>query len=262
MVPEPIISARLLLQHAASLSHSGLLALYNEPIPHQIFSYYKLLIKRRSKHEPLPYILGHIFFMDFVLKIRPGVFIPRPETEVLVEVARKKLRERQGIVIDVGTGTGAIAIALARFCPHLSLIGIDINQKAISLARKNARLHKLGDRVIFRWGDISNAELPRAIAVVANPPYIPTPQLPRLPSQIRLYEPMEALDGGEDGLEVIRKIVSRASEILMSSGYLLLEVGEGQSVKVKEILVENGYRDVEGFRDLLKIERVILGIKV
>jgi len=199
--------------------------------------------------------------MDFALEIRRGVFIPRPETETLVEVAIRKLKGKRGIVIDVGTGTGAIAIALARFCPDISVIGIDISKEAIALARRNARINGVRDRVAFRWADISDVELPKAIAVISNPPYIPTSQIPRLPLQIRLYEPLKALDGGEDGLEVIRRIVSRARDILLPGGYLLLEVGEGQSEKVREILVENGYKDIEVFKDLLKIDRVVVGVK-
>ncbi len=260
-VPEPVLSARLLLQHATYRSHSGLLLLYNKPILPQILAYYRFLINRRKRFEPLPYILGYHYFMDFTLEIRRGVFIPRPETEILVEVAIKKLRDKKGIVIDMGTGTGAIAIALARFCPGLSLIGIDISREAIALARRNARLNGVGSRIIFRRADISNAELPQAVAIISNPPYIPTYQLPRLPLQIRLYEPMEALDGGEDGLEIIRLIVSRAREILLPGGYLILEVGEGQSERVKEIFIQNGFEDVEVFKDLLKIERIVSGVR-
>lgn len=260
-IPEPILSARLLLQHASSRSLTDFLELYDKPIIPQIFSYYRFLINQRKKHEPLPYLLGYHYFMDFVLEIKRGVFIPRPETEILVDVAIKKLRERKGVVIDVGTGTGAIAIALARFCPDLSLIGIDISKEAIALARKNARLNKVGDRVIFRKGDIANIQLPKAIAVVSNPPYIPTSQLPRLPLQIRLYEPLKALDGGEDGLEVIRVIANRANDLLLPEGFLIVEVGYGQSEKVKEILVGKGYKNIEVYKDLLKIERVVVGVK-
>lgn len=261
-VPEPMVSARLLLQYAASQSHSELLPQYNEPILPEVFAYYRFLIERRRKHEPLPYILGQYPFMDFALEIKRGVFIPRPETETLVETAIKILRDKEGLAIDIGTGTGAIAIALARFCPRLSLIGIDISKEAIALARKNARLNRVGDRIIFRQADISDANLPQAIAVVSNPPYIPTSHLSDLPLQIRLYEPLKALDGGEDGLDVIRVIVSQAKDILLPGGHLLLEVGEGQSEKVRDLMSENGYCDVEVFRDLLKIERVVLGVKV
>ena len=178
-----------------------------------------------------------------------------------MEVAEKKLRDKEGIVIDVGTGSGAIAIALARFCPNLSVIGIDISREAISLARMNARFNKVSDRVIFKRGDIRDIQLPKAIGIVSNPPYIPTSLIPSLPLEIRLYEPIKALDGGEDGLEVIREIVRRARDIIVSGGFLILEIGEGQSEKVRELLTKNGFKDVEVFRDLGKVERVIAGVK-
>jgi release factor glutamine methyltransferase len=261
-VPDPHISARILLQSAASISHQELITLLPKPILPPIFTYYRFLLKRRQRQEPLPYITGFYPFMDFHLLIRRGVFIPRPETEILVEVAEKKLKDKEGIVIDVGTGSGAIAIALARFCPNLSIIGIDISKEAISLARTNARFNKVSDTVIFKRGDIRDIELPKAIGIVSNPPYIPTSLLPSLPLEIRLYEPVKALDGGEDGLEVIREIVRRARDILISGGFLILEIGEGQSEKVRELLSKNGFKDVEVFRDLGKVERVISGVKV
>jgi release factor glutamine methyltransferase len=261
-VPDAHISARILLQSAASLSHQELVALLPKPILPHILEYYRFLLKRRQKHEPLPYITGYYPFMDFHLLIRRGVFIPRPETETLVEVAEKQLKDKEGIVIDVGTGSGAIAIALARLCPKLSIIGIDISKEAIALARINARFNKVSDRVVFKRGDIRDMELPKAIGVVSNPPYIPTSLLPSLPLEIRLYEPIRALDGGKDGLEVIREIVRRASDILLSGGYLILEIGEGQSQAVRELFYENGFKEVEVFKDLGKIDRVILGVKM
>ncbi len=199
--------------------------------------------------------------MDFQLVIRRGVFIPRPETEILVEVAIDKLKEKKGIVIDVGTGSGAIAIALARFCPHLSIIGIDISKEAIALARINARKNQVASRVVFKLGDIKNTDLPQAICLISNPPYIPTSVLPTLPLEVRLYEPASALDGGKDGLEVIREIIKRGREILLPKGLLMLEVGEGQSKRVSELLLQNGYKDVEIFQDLSKVDRVVLGVK-
>ncbi|MBC7327862.1 peptide chain release factor N(5)-glutamine methyltransferase [bacterium] len=260
-VDEPILSARLLLQYATSLNHTSLLATYHKPILRENFDYYKYLLKRRARHEPLPYILGYHYFMDFMLLVKPGVFIPRPETETLVEVAIKKLSDKEGLVIDIGTGTGAIAIGIARFRPKLRVLGIDINRKAIALARQNARLNGVGDRVEFRYGNVKDAKLPPAIALVSNPPYIASSHIPKLPIQIRLYEPYEALNGGEDGLDLIKVIIERGKEILLPGGFLILEVGEGQSETVKDLLLKNGYWDVEVYKDLLKIERVVAGIK-
>lgn len=226
-----------------------------------VLSIYRRLVKKRGEHYPLPYLTGVYPFMDFYLRIKPGVFIPRPETEILVEKAIELLRDKEGIVIDVGVGSGAIAIALARFCPGITLIGIDIDTKALDLSRENAKLNKVDDRVTLVKGDLLNLPLPQPIAIVSNPPYIPTSQIPSLPKEVRQYEPLIALDGGEDGLEVIRKIVCQSATLLPPGGLLLLEVGKGQGHKVKRLMERHGFEEVTEVYDYSKIKRVVMGRK-
>ncbi len=249
------------IEHFAPSLEGLVLGYLNASLPPSVLSTYKRLVKKRGEHYPLSYLTGIYPFMDFYLRIKPGVFIPRPETEILVEKAIELLKDKVGIVIDVGVGSGAIAIALARFCPHITVIGIDIDAKAVDLSRENAKLNGVDDRVTIVKGDLLNLPLPQPIAIVSNPPYIPTSQIPFLPEEVRQYEPLISLDGGEDGLEVIRKIVFQSATLLPSGGFLLLEVGKGQGHKVKRLMKRHGFEEVTEVYDYNRIKRVVMGRK-
>lgn len=190
----------------------------------------------RAHGIPLQHLTGIAGFFGHDLLVRPGVFIPRPETERLVEMAVQEVARRPGAtVLDVGTGTGAMAISLTLAAPVGTMLGLDINGRALELAAENAR--RLGMSARVRWG---RADLLRgcragsADLIVANLPYIPTSALPGLPRDVQ-HDPPEALDGGPDGLALIRRLMTQAVECLRRPGTLLLEVGAGQAeVVVRE----------------------------
>jgi len=207
-------------------------------------------VRRRVKREPVAYILGHKGFRGLDLAVDGRALIPRPETELLVELAEDGQR-----VLDVGTGSGAIALAIAQERSGVTVTGIDSSPGAIEVARANA--HALGLEVEFLIADLVVGG-PYDL-VVSNPPYVRDSDWPGLAPEITLYEPEEALLGGPDGLDVIRRLVPAAIEVLRPGGMLALEVGQGQSRAVEAIFERSGLRLLETQRDLARIPRVVRG---
>ncbi len=203
---------------------------------------FRELVLRRAKHYPLAYLLGEVGFLDFTLRVEPGVFIPRPETEGLAEIARRICRslEPGAEVLDLGTGTGALAIALARCRADLRVVATDISPVALECARGNAQRLGLEGRIEFILSDWFRGLSGRFQLIVSNPPYIPSPLIPGLDPEVALYEPKEALDGGEDGLEAIRAILGEAPRYLIEGGWLLLEIGDGQGEAVANLAADAG----------------------
>lgn len=217
------------------------------------------LLARRAQGEPLQYLLGHQEFMSLQFSVGPGVLIPRPETELLVELA---VACRPRTVVDVGTGSGAIAVSVAALCPEAVVYATDISPDALAYARVNAAFHAVEARVRFFPGDLLAPLAGQGLegdvdVVVSNPPYIARSQWDSLPREVREYEPRVSLDGGEDGLDVYRRLAIPAHPYLSPGGRLLLECGEGQAEGVRGILEQAGWQ-VEGIhRDLAGIQRAI-----
>lgn len=188
------------------------------------------LVQRRLRHEPAAYLMGHREFYGIDLLVGVGALIPRPDTETLVEEALRIAAERAGpiTVADVGCGTGAIAIALATRLPDASVYAIDLYAPALEIARRNLERHGLADRVLLLQGDLL-APLPGPVDLIAsNLPYVRSDELPTLDPEVRLYEPREALDGGEDGLDLIRRLLASAPAHLQPGGMLLAEMDPRQ----------------------------------
>lgn len=217
------------------------------------------LLARRVQGEPLQYLLGRQEFMSLEFSVGPGVFIPRPETELLVELA---VACRPRAVVDVGTGSGAIAVAVAVLCPGAVVYATELAPAALAYARANAARHAVAARVRFCPGDLLDALAGlrlegRVDVVVSNPPYIARRRWADLPSEVREFEPRTSLDGGEDGLDAYRRLAPQALPYLSPGGRLLLECGEGQAGDVSVILEQAGWQ-VEGIhRDLAGIQRAI-----
>ncbi len=208
------------------------------------------LVRRRVRREPVAYILGRAYFRELCLVVDHRVLIPRPETELLVELAEDRQR-----VLDVGTGSGAIALAIAQERAGVTVTGIDSSPGAVEVARANGQA--LGLEAEFMIADLVVGG-PYDL-VVSNPPYVRDPDWPGLAPEITLYEPEEALLGGPDGLDVIRRLVPAATEVLRPGGLLAVEVGQGQSRAVEALFERSGLRLLETRRDLAGIPRVVRG---
>lgn len=233
----------------------------DEPLAIDVQKRYRHCILKRSERVPLAYLLGEQDFLGRTFRVRAGALIPRPETEILARAAIERLRALQApLALDLGTGTACIAVSLALEAPNASVVAVDLSDEALELAAENARLHAAHTRVRFMHSDGFNglARFRGAFDVIAsNPPYISSFELPGLQPELR-HEPALALDGGPDGLRVIRRIVSEAPAYLKPDGFLMLEIGYDQPQRVRALLADQSYRDVSGLGDGLGHERVIL----
>lgn len=227
----PRVDAELLLMHVLESSRAGLLAYPERSLTSAQAARYEALVNDRVSGYPLPHLTGEVEFYGLKLEVTPEVLIPRPETELLVELALG--RSPMG-VIDVGTGTGCIAIALAAHLPEAAVCAIDISSAALAVARRNAERHGLGGRIEFMVGDLLDRRPGPVDLIVSNPPYVSADEWASLPASIRNHEPRLALHGGPDGLEVIRRLLSQSQGLLKPGGALLLEIGAAQGEAVRE----------------------------
>jgi release factor glutamine methyltransferase len=244
--------ARLLLAAATGLSEASVLAFPERDLSPETENLYRSLVARRVKGEPVAYILGCKEFYGLELAVTSAVLIPRPETELLVDLARAR---RPASALDLGTGSGAIALALKRHLPGTRVVATDASEAALEVARGNAARHRL--QIEFRHGRWFEAVAgERFEAIICNPPYVATgdPHLPGLP-----FEPRLALLGGEDGLDAVRIVAREAPRHLLPGGWLLLEHGMGQQEAVRALLIAAGLETEAGWPDLAGIPRVAGG---
>lgn len=233
--------AELLLARALGISRLALQVEPGRPVPPPARRVFEALLERRLGHEPLQYLLGEAELGGLTLAVGPGVFIPRPETEVLVRCALADGTPRRAV--DLCTGSGAVACALARRRPGLRVWGVEREAAARAWAETNVRRLGLADRVTLLAGDLwaPLAGLPRDWdLVVANPPYLTRATVAALPAEIRAFEPRAALDGGTDGLEVVARIVAGAPDHLRPGGRLLVEIGADQGAAVRGLVAATG----------------------
>lgn len=249
------LDARLLLQYATGCTHTDLLAHPETPLSGPACAQFAAWAERRAGGEPLAYIVGESEFRGRVFQVSPAVLIPRPETEVLIDLALERL---QGLaaprVLDLGTGSGIVAISLALECPAATVVAVDLAIDAISLARNNAG--RLGARVDFREGDwFAPLAGERFDLIVSNPPYVAEGD-PHLERDGLPYEPQLALTAGHDGLDCIRHIVSVAPAYLNDGGWLLFEHGYDQGAASRNLLTGAAFKAASTFPDLAGIDRV------
>jgi release factor glutamine methyltransferase len=244
-------------------------ALYLEPdraVVEAAGGRFRALVARRADHEPLQHLLGYEDFCGLRLRVTPDVLIPRPETEGLVEWARELLNASSSngspLLADIGTGSGAIACALAAACPDARVVATDISPAALAVAEGNVRALGLGGRVRVIAGDLLKplAAEPAALdMIVANAPYLPSGILPSLPREVFAFEPRQALDGGPDGMEVIRRLLTAAPAALRPGGRLVLEIGEEQAAPLAAVMTAAGFVDVAARDDLRGVSRYLAG---
>jgi len=253
------LDAELLLATALRVSRSGLLARLPDPIPPAAICELEALVGRRIRREPLAYILGGREFWSLWFEVNAAALIPRPETERLVELALVRLREVPAPrVLDVGTGTGCIAIALARECPEATVAAVDVSETALQVARANALRHDVASRIGFVGGDIRTLQIAGSFdAIVSNPPYVRRDVLQSLAPEVNKWEPRLALDGGEDGLDVIRALLRRAPGLLRDGGWLLAEIGSDQADMVAALAERNDLTEVSVQSDYAGLPRVL-----
>jgi release factor glutamine methyltransferase len=222
---------------------------------------YRALIDRRAARVPVQHLLGFAEFHRVRLAVNGDVLIPRPETEGLVEWAIEILRDQPAATVaDIGTGSGSIACALAQSLPALRVLAVERSLPALGIAALNVRKLGLSGRVKLLAGDLLDPIRPfRLDLVVANPPYIPTAVVASLPPEVSGFEPLEALDGGPDGMMVLRGIIAGAPSALRAGGRLIMEIGEEQAGALASLLAAEGFTGIESRRDLAGRERYIAG---
>ncbi len=262
-IESPRLDAEVLLAFALRSDRMQLVLDATRPLMPDELARFRDLVKRRRAREPVAYLRGEREFYGRVFRVDGRVLVPRPDTETLIDVALARTESVSMCMrgLDLCTGSGCVAITLARQRPTTHLHATDLSAAALAVAQDNAL--RLGAyNVSFGLGDLfAGLESRRGTfdLVVANPPYIPTAEVATLPPDIKDFEPRMALDGGPDGLALVRRIVGEAPAFLAPGGVLALEIGAGEAPDVARLLTERGFRDVTSTRDLGRIERVVDG---
>lgn len=266
-VPDPEVDAELLIGHVLGLSRGGLQArlVMGGELSASDAATLEPLVAGRERREPLQHLTGRAPFRSLELAVGPGVFVPRPETEQVAQLAIDALRaaaEPEPIAVDLGSGSGAIALALATEVPHAIVWAVENSPAAFPWTRRN--VDEVGaSNLELVFGDLATAlhDLDGRVAVVvSNPPYVPAAELPRDP-EVRLHDPEAALYGGADGLDVVRVLSGRALELLRPGGVLVIEHAETQSAAVAAILAADGWRAIAHHRDLTGRDRATTALR-
>ncbi len=265
-VESPRASAEILLAHVLELERIALYVRYDQPVTAEELDRFREAVSRRAKGEPAAYIVGTKEFFGMPFSVNRDVLIPRPETEHLVEAALKRLQGPAGPegrwkrVLDLGTGSGAIAIALAMHAEKASLFASDASFSALRLARQNAKRHGLGDRIRFicgKWFSPFRGTGCAFDVILSNPPYVPGDSIPGLQPEIG-YEPRQALDGGPDGLDALRRILLEAFAFMAPGGVLLMEIGFDQKSALEALIEKTGrYKNPFFIKDYSGLYRVV-----
>ena len=252
-IPEADLDARLLLEYVCHTSRNDLLVHGDR----EVAETEQQLLAKRAEHIPLQQLTGEQEFMGLTFSVNEHVLIPRQDTEVLVEEVMKNLHDGFRI-LDLCTGSGCILLSLLHYSNDCSGVGADLSEEALEVARKNAE--QLGESsALFVQGDLFAPVEGKFEIIVSNPPYICSDVIPTLMEEVREHEPMQALDGGADGLDFYRKIIQGAKEHLCGGGQLFFEIGYDQGEAVQRLMEQAGYREVECVQDFAGLDRVVFG---
>ena len=250
-----------MLAHARGCPRIQLYTNYDQPLTDEQRAVMRDLVKRRAAAEPVAYLVGHREFFGLDFRVTKDVLIPRPDTETLIVEALEGLKPlAHSRVLDIGTGSGCIAIALAVRCPQAIVTAVDLSEPALAIARENSDKHDVSDRIQFLGGDLFAplADAEPFDLIASNPPYIASAEIETLQPDVRLHEPRSALDGGPDGLDIIRRLIMDAPRYLLPRGKLLIEISGEQADFVTQLLTANGhYDDIAVLKDLAKQPRVV-----
>ena len=252
--------AEVLARHALGWDRAAYLARWREPAPPGFEEPFESLVARRRLREPVARITGRREFWGLDFEVAPAVLVPRPESELLVETALARLGDRAARweIADVGTGSGCLAIALARELPRARVAATDVCPDALAVARRNAARHGAADRVAFRRADLLDGLPGPFDLIVSNPPYVPDAVIDTLAPEVRRHEPAAALRGGPDGLDTVRRLVTATASRLRAGGWLVIEIGAGQSGEAAALAGRAGLRLVDVRPDLQGIPRVVV----
>jgi len=275
-IESPRINAELLLAHILKCKRLDLYLSFERPLDEIELNQYREFIKRRSKFEPLQYIIGSVEFFGIEFKVNSSVLIPRPETEILVEAVIDHLKNNQTTgnqlnnpeVLDIGTGSGNVAISIAKNFPQIKVIAIDVSSDGLFLAKRNAEINGVIENINFIKCDIlkETPQLPdygsgitqkNFDVIVSNPPYISLNEFPMLQPELKMYEPKNSLTDYLDGFNFYRIISEKSRQLLKPGGRIFFELGKDQAEQVKKILCENSFTNIILKKDYLNIERVI-----
>lgn len=261
----PRLEAELIVCYLLDVDKVYLYTHPNRIVDKKVVDKFDNLIEKRNEGYPIQYILENQEFMGLDFHVGEGVLVPRPDTEILVEYIikiAKKWNEKKLNIMDIGTGSGAITLSLAYYIKNAYIYSVDISEEAIKIARKNKKKMKLEEKVKLINKDILEGfpEIDKKIdVIVSNPPYIPSKDIDNLQIEISKYEPRLAFDGGDDGLVFYRYITEKSKEKLTSDGLLCYEIGYDQAISVKNIMEQNGFKDIEILKDLSGRDRVVVG---
>ena len=243
------LDSEILLSKILNKEREALLINLDQEICERSNLKFKELINRRSLKEPVAYIIEEKEFWSKNFFVGPDTLIPRPETELIVEKLVKIFKEQKISILDIGTGSGCILISILSELKKSRGIGIDISKKAISIAKKNQKKHAMQNKIKFLNKSLDSKLYQKFDLIVSNPPYIKSSEIKNLDEDIKKYEPRIALDGGNDGLDLIKKVIYKTKYILKVKGTLALEIGNEQFKKVSEILIKNKFKIEHTIKD-------------
>ncbi len=257
----PRLDAEVMLAHVLDWQRVELYTHFTEEVPERARGRYRDLVRRRAEGSPVAYLVGRKEFYSLAFEVSPAVLIPRPESEFVVVEFLSVTKGLEAVrAVDVGTGSGCLAIASAHRNPGARFVAIDASEEALALARRNAERHGVADRIDFRQGDRLEPvrdEEPFDV-IMSNPPYIPTGDIPGLEVGVRDYEPHLALDGGPDGLDMVRGLVQQSVALIKPGGHLILEIGTAQEKPVRSLIeAYSEFRLAPTIRDHAQHPRVI-----
>ena len=250
------LDVEVLLMNVTGFSKTQLYLNTDYTLKTEEYEKFKKFFNRRLKNEPIAYIIEKCEFMGMNFLLNNHTLIPRPDTEILVEKAIEIINKNNfNNALDIGTGSGAIAISLAKYC-NINVTALDINDKAIEMAKKNANINKVKN-IEFIQSDIFEKINNKYDIIVSNPPYIKTQDIKTLEKNVKNYEPILALDGGKSGLIFYEKITNNAIKYLNKNGYLMFEIGYDQAEDVKNIMENNNFYNTTVLKDLSGLDRVV-----
>ena len=256
------LDAEVIISNIMGVKREYLITKNKIMVPEKIVKKYDIAIERRIKREPVAYIIGKKEFWSKDFIVNKGTLIPRPETEILVYKVIKYFKNKRIIILDIGTGTGCILLSILKELNFSRGIGIDISKKAVQIAKINSKNFNLMHRSKFKVCDLENYNIGKYDLIVSNPPYILSKDIKNLEKDIINHEPKLALDGGTDGLDLIKKVIYKSNRLLKREGLLALEIGFNQYRKVLGILKKSRFREIGKEYDYNSNVRCIISTKI
>ena len=257
------LDTEILLSSILKVDRAQLLLNLDKRVENKEKRFFFKLIQRRSKNEPIAYITGYKEFWKSKFKVNKNVLIPRPDTETIIEQVLKELDKNSSKkILDIGTGSGCIIISILNERKKCSGVGIDISKNAVKLAKYNAKIQHIDNRIKFLNSDIDNFYGDKYDLIISNPPYIEQYKINGLEKDIKYHEPKVALDGGIDGFSKIKLIIEKSSTLIKKKGKLFLELGKNQTRKTLKILNLNGFYKTKVIKDLANKNRCIISTKI